>query len=57
MKTVLITGANRSIGLEMTKQLSKKGLFVYLGSRDLAKGKAVVAELNQNGFEHQSHRN
>lgn len=51
MKTVLITGANRSIGLEMTKQLSKKGLFVYLGSRDLAKGKAVVAELNQNGFE------
>lgn len=51
MKTVLITGANRSIGLEMTKQLSKKGLFVYLGSRDLAKGQAVVAELNQNGFE------
>lgn len=51
MKTVLITGANRSIGLEITKQLSKKGLFVYLGSRDLVKGKEVVAELNQNGFE------
>jgi len=51
MKTVLITGANRSIGLEITKQLSKKGLFVYLGSRDLVKGKAIVAELNQNGFE------
>lgn len=51
MKTALITGANRSIGLEMTKQLSKKGLFVYLGSRDLAKGQAVVSELNQNGFE------
>ena len=51
MKTALITGANRSIGLEITKQLSKKGLFVYLGSRDLVKGKAIVAELNQNGFE------
>lgn len=51
MKTVLITGANRSIGLELVKELSKKGLFVYLGTRDLEKGKAVVNELNQNGFE------
>ena len=51
MKSVLITGANRSIGLELVKQLSKKGLFVYLGSRDLEKGKAVVKELNENGFE------
>lgn len=50
MKTVLITGANRSIGLELVKELSKKGLFVYLGARDLEKGKAVVNELNQNGF-------
>lgn len=51
MKTVLITGANRSIGLELVKELSKKGLFVYLGTRDLEKGKAVVDELNLNGFE------
>ena len=51
MNTVLITGANRSIGLEVVKQLSKKGLFVYLGSRDLEKGKVAVKELNENGFE------
>jgi len=51
MKSVLITGANRSIGFEITKQLSKKGLFVYLGARDLAKGEAAVKELNENGFE------
>lgn len=51
MKIVLITGANRSIGLEITKQLSKKGLFVYLGARDLAKGNEVVKELTENGFQ------
>lgn len=51
MKSALITGANRSIGLEITKQLSKKGIFVYLGSRDLEKGNAVVKELNENGYE------
>lgn len=51
MNSVLITGANRSIGLELTKQLSKKGLFVYLGTRDLEKGNEVVKELNENGFQ------
>lgn len=50
MKSVLITGANRSIGLETAKQLSKKGLFVYLGSRDIEKGNAIVRELHNNGF-------
>jgi NAD(P)-dependent dehydrogenase (short-subunit alcohol dehydrogenase family) len=51
MNTVLITGANRSIGLETVKQLSKKGLFVYLGSRDLEKGNAIADELKKNGYE------
>jgi NAD(P)-dependent dehydrogenase (short-subunit alcohol dehydrogenase family) len=50
MKTVLITGANKGIGLETAKQLSKQGLFVYIGSRDVEKGNAVVKELNDNGF-------
>ena len=51
MKSVLITGANRSIGLETAKQLSKKGWLVYLGSRNLANGEAVVATLKENGYE------
>ncbi|REC73071.1 short-chain dehydrogenase [Chryseobacterium elymi] len=51
MKSALITGANRSIGLETAKQLSEKGLFVYLGSRDLQKGEAAVSELNGKGFQ------
>jgi NAD(P)-dependent dehydrogenase (short-subunit alcohol dehydrogenase family) len=51
MKIALITGANRSIGLETAKQLSKKGLFVYLGTRNLEKGEILVTELNNNGFQ------
>ncbi|QNK64443.1 SDR family oxidoreductase [Pedobacter sp. PAMC26386] len=51
MKSALITGANKGIGLETAKQLSKKGLFVYLGSRDLKKGEEVVKELLEKGFQ------
>lgn len=51
MKSALITGANRSIGLETAKQLSKQGIFVYLGSRDLAKGNEVISTLTEEGFE------
>lgn len=52
MKTVLITGANKGIGLETAKQLSKEGLYVYLGSRDIAKGNAAVASLHSIGYQH-----
>lgn len=51
MRTVLITGANKGIGLETAKQLSQKGLFVYLGSRDIERGRSVVKELINQGFE------
>jgi len=51
MNSALITGANRSIGLEIAKQLSQKGLFVYLGSRNLENGETVAKELNEQGFQ------
>ena len=50
MKTILITGATRGIGLEMAKQLIQKGHFVYLGSRSLEKGEEIVTELNKTGL-------
>jgi len=45
MKTVLITGANKSIGFETARQLLIKGYYVYLGCRDLEKGKQAVNQL------------
>src|ERR1700744_2039506 len=50
MKTVLITGANKSIGFETARQLLREGYFVYLGSRDAQKGAAAVGQLNAEGL-------
>ncbi len=50
MKTVLITGANKGIGFETAKQMAQLGYFVYLGSRDKARGLDAVKELNEQGL-------
>ncbi len=42
MKTVLITGANKSIGFETAKQLLHQGYYVYLGCRDRKKDKLLL---------------
>lgn len=50
MKTVLITGANKSIGFETARQLLQQGYYVYLGCRDLQKGQQAVNELHSEGL-------
>jgi len=50
MKTVLITGANKGIGLETAKQMAQSGYFVYLGSRDKVKGADALKKLNELGI-------
>ncbi|WP_407542491.1 SDR family oxidoreductase (plasmid) [Deinococcus radiomollis] len=50
MKTVLITGANKSIGLETARQLLQQGHFVYLGSRNLEHGQQAVDRLKTEGL-------
>jgi NAD(P)-dependent dehydrogenase (short-subunit alcohol dehydrogenase family) len=50
MKKVLITGANKSIGFETARQLLQKGYYVYLGSRDIEKGKAAAEILKAEGL-------
>ena len=43
---VLVTGANRGIGLELARQLAARGETVYLGARTLAKASAAAATLS-----------
>jgi NAD(P)-dependent dehydrogenase (short-subunit alcohol dehydrogenase family) len=41
-RVAIVTGANRGIGLEVTRQLADLGYTVVLGSRDLGKGEAAA---------------
>ncbi|WP_448698548.1 SDR family oxidoreductase [Mucilaginibacter sp. AW1-3] len=50
MRKILITGANKSIGFETARQLAKLGHFVYLGSRDIVKGRQAVEQLHAEGL-------
>ena len=44
-RVAIVTGANRGIGLEVTRQLADLGYTVLLGSRDLGKGEAAAKKL------------
>lgn len=48
MKTILVTGGNRGIGLEICRQLADLGHQVILCSRDLQKGTAAAQFLHGN---------
>jgi NAD(P)-dependent dehydrogenase (short-subunit alcohol dehydrogenase family) len=45
MASVLVTGANKGLGLETARQLVLAGHTVYLGSRDPGLGQAAAAEV------------
>lgn len=47
----LVTGANRGLGLEVSRRLAAAGMRVYLGSRDLGKGQQAAEQLREQGFE------
>lgn len=41
-KVALITGGNKGLGLEIARQLAKKGVHVVFGSRDLVRGESAA---------------
>ena len=51
----LVTGANRGIGLEVTRQLAQQGMAMILGSRDLKKGEDAAKRFEDEGFDVRPH--
>ena len=49
-QTVLITGANKGIGLETARQLAHAGYHIFLGSRDQERGNQAVSLLHNEGL-------
>jgi len=50
-RTMLVTGANRGIGLAIARQLAELGHSVLLGSRDPSAGDAAAAPLRRRGLD------
>lgn len=50
-RTALITGANRGIGREIAWQLAQQGFAVFIGARDMVKGRETSEELCEAGYE------
>jgi NAD(P)-dependent dehydrogenase (short-subunit alcohol dehydrogenase family) len=46
----LVTGANKGIGREISRQLAAKGVLVLVGARDCERGEKAVADLRAQGL-------
>ncbi|MFN0134270.1 MAG: SDR family oxidoreductase [Phycisphaerales bacterium] len=48
-RVALVTGANKGIGLETSRQLGKLGIMVLMGARDEAAGRRAAESLSKEG--------
>ena len=47
--TALITGANRGIGFEIARQLTRRGFQVVIGARRIAEGQHAAERIQKEG--------
>jgi NAD(P)-dependent dehydrogenase (short-subunit alcohol dehydrogenase family) len=52
-RVALVSGGNRGIGLEVTRQLAERGITVVMGSRDAEQGREAAAGLPDGVVVHQ----
>lgn len=50
-KVALVTGTNRGLGFETSRQLAKMGMKVLMGARRSSKGKAAAKKLQDEGLD------
>lgn len=50
-RIALVTGANKGIGFETSRQLAKQGVTVLLGARNEARGQAAERQLKEEGLD------
>ena len=48
---VLVTGANKGIGLEIVRVLARSGMHVILGARNPERGRKAQSDLKSEGLE------
>ncbi|MBN9056738.1 MAG: SDR family NAD(P)-dependent oxidoreductase, partial [Rhizobiales bacterium] len=50
-RVALVTGGNKGIGLEVSRQLGMAGVRVVIGARDVDRGTTAAAELKSQGID------
>ncbi|KAA0695558.1 SDR family NAD(P)-dependent oxidoreductase [Neorhizobium sp. P12A] len=50
-RVALVTGGNKGIGLEVSRQLGQTGVTVVIGARDVDRGTAAATELKSQGID------
>lgn len=54
-KVALVTGANKGLGLEISRQLAQQGIKVVMGVRDIIQGQVSANQLWEDGLDVDSH--